>query len=191
MRVPSETASPEPALAQLRAARRSATGEQIARDFEALLQQNPRALYRDGGPVHLTASAIVVDAPGDHVALVWHRKGQFWVQPGGHLEDGETSFEAACRREVAEETGLVDLERVGYGPAVLHQHDLSAAFGSCRAHWDVQYLLRAPLPAAQVPLRPSEESPEVIWAPWEALPVGTVEDLTGTLAMLGTWMARS
>ena len=100
------------------------------------------------------------------------------------------SFEAATRREVAEETGLTDLERVGDGPAVLHQHDLSAAFGSCRAHWDVQYLLRAPLPAAQVPLRPSEESPEVTWAPWDALPEGTVEDLPGNLALLGDWMAR-
>lgn len=181
---------PEPALAQLRAAHNGATGEQIAREFEDLLQQDPRALYRDGGPVHLTASAIVVDAPVEHVALVWHRKGQFWVQPGGHLEDGEMSFEAATRREVAEETGLTDLERVGDGPAVLHQHDLSAAFGSCRAHWDVQYLLRAPLPAAQVPLRPSEESPEVTWAPWDALPEGTVEDLPGNLALLGDWMAR-
>lgn len=190
MTAPPEPVLPEPALAQLRAARDGACGEQIAREFEELLRQNPRALYRDGGPVHLTASAIVMDAPGEHVALVWHRKGRFWVQPGGHLEDGETSFEVASRREVEEETGLVGLERVGDGPAVLHQHALSMAFGSCRAHWDVQYLLRAPLPAAQVPLRPSAESPEVIWAPWDALPEGTVEDLADNLALLGHGVAR-
>ena len=129
---------PEPALAQLRAAHNGATDEQIAREFEDLLQQNPRALYRDGGPVHLTASAIVVDAPGEHVALVWHRKCRFWVQPGGHLEDGEHSLESASRREVAEEIGLEDLERVGDGPAALHAHSLDAAFGSCAEHWDVQ-----------------------------------------------------
>lgn len=194
------TAPPEPALQQVRAARSAATGERIARQYESLLQQNPQAAYRDGGPVHLTASAIVVDAPGEHVALVWHRKGQFWVQPGGHLEPGETSLEAAALREVAEETGVDEVQRIGPGPAVLHQHDLAAAFGSCRAHWDVQYLLRTPRPAAMAPLRPSEESPEVIWAPWpllagarsrhRSLPAGTVADLGETLELLGMWAAR-
>lgn len=192
------------ALAELRAARSAASGEDVAREYEALLRENPRALYRDGGPVHLTASAIVVDAPGEHVLLVWHRKGQFWVQPGGHLEPGETSLEEASLREVAEETGVRDVERIGSGPAVLHQHDLSAAFGSCRAHWDVQYLLRTPLPAAQMPLRPSGETPEVIWAPWrlvsptrgadrapQELPVGTVDDLAENLVLLGEWAARA
>ena len=50
------------------------------------------------------------------------------------------------------------------------------------------------------PLRPSEESPEVIWAPWpllagarsrqRPLPAGTVADLGETLELLGTWAAR-
>jgi 8-oxo-dGTP diphosphatase len=43
------------------------------------------------------------------VLLVRQRGGPFkdaWLLPGGGLEDGE-SFEAALRREIAEETGLV------------------------------------------------------------------------------------
>lgn len=199
---PHAEGTPEPAVpnlglvrAQLAAAASSVSGPQRAKEYLDLLERSPRALYRDGGPVHLTASAIVVDAPGEQVALVWHRKGEFWVQPGGHLEPGEIDLELAARREVAEETGLEELERVGDGPAMLHQHDLSAAFGRCRAHWDVQYLLRAPAPASAVPLRASDESPKVRWVPWprrpgragrdlSALPAGTVADLPETLAAL-------
>jgi len=189
-------AVPEPAATELERAVLAAVSDPgLAREYLALLRGTPRALYRDGGPAHLTASAVVVDAPGEHVALVWHLKGRFWVQPDGHLEDGETSLERAARREVAEEIGLEDLALVGDGPAMLHRHGLDAAFGRCREHWDVQFLLRAPRPAAQMPLRASEESGAVEWFPWpsrtplagtaqELLPVGVVPDLPATLEAL-------
>src|SRR5690625_7212952 len=98
-------------------------------DCLELLRSSPRALHREGGPRHLTASAVVIDAPAEHVALMWHRKGQFWVQPGGHLEEGEASSEKAARREVTEETGLEARERAGAGPAGLHGPTLEAALG--------------------------------------------------------------
>lgn len=187
------------ALAEIARAAAAPSGPGLAAEFAALVEETPRALHRDGGPRHLTASAIVVDAPGEHVALVWHRKGRFWVQPGGHLEAGETSFEAAARREVAEETGLEDLEVVGDGPAVLHRHGLDAAFGTCHEHWDVQYLLRTRRPAAAEPLRPSDESPEVVWVRWPlhdpeaaktaTLPEGTVPDLAPNLRELTRHLA--
>ena len=182
------------ALAELSAALSPAR-----QDYLELLGSVPRALYRDGGPRHLTASAVVIDAPAEHVALLWHRKGRFWVQPGGHLEEGEASFERAARREVAEEIGLESLERVGAGPAVLHRHTLDSAFGRCEEHWDVQYLLRAPAPAAQLPLTASVESPEVLWVPWplidggprrssSALPEGTVADMPDKLEELADYL---
>lgn len=182
------------ALAELAAASSPARA-----DYCELLRSAPRALYRDGGSRHLTASAVVIDAPAEHVALIWHRKGRFWVQPGGHLEEQETSFERAARREVAEEIGLTDLERVGAGPAVLHRHALDAAFGRCTEHWDVQYLLRATAPAAELPLIASVESPEVLWVPWPlvdggprrssaALPPGTVADMPGKLEELAAYL---
>src|SRR5690625_7231341 len=103
---------------------------------------------------------------------MWHRQGQCWVQPGGHLEEGEASFEQAARREVTEEIGLEGLERVGAGPAVLHRHTLDAAFGRCEEHWDVQYLLRAPAPACQLPLTACAETTEELWVLWSLLAVG-------------------
>ena len=68
-------------------------------------------------------------------------------------------------------------------------------------HWDVQYLLRAPAPAAELPLTVSEESVEVRWVPWplrgsgperdtSALPEGTVPDLAATLDALAGHLAR-
>lgn len=190
----------EAAFAELQLARDAASGPEMAAEYTALLQGSPNALYREGGPRHLTASAVVIDAPGEHIALVWHRKGSFWVQPGGHLEAGETSFELAARREVAEEVGLSALERVGPGPAVLHSHQLDAAFGACAEHWDVQFLLRAPGPASATPLATSDESPEVRWIPWPLLdggpsrstahlPEGTVPDMAAKLDALAPFLA--
>ncbi|MGY5763748.1 NUDIX hydrolase [Brachybacterium sp. DNPG3] len=155
-----------------------------AREYVDLVRADPGALRREGGPRHLTASGVVVDAPGEHLALVWHLKGRFWVQPGGHIEDADVDLEQAARREVAEEIGLRDLERVGPGPALLHRHALDSGFGACTEHWDVQYLLRAPLPAGELPLAVSEESGAVRWAPLADLPEGTVSDMPEKLARL-------
>lgn len=51
-----------------------------------------------------TASALVVE--NGRVLLVDHPSLGRWVQPGGHVETGETPDEAAIR-EVREETGVV------------------------------------------------------------------------------------
>lgn len=196
-----EAEGPSRVVALLREARSPGVGDADRRAYLSLVSKNPGALHRDGGPVHLTASAIVVDAPIEHVALLWHRKGRFWVQPGGHIEPGETDLEAAARREVAEEMGLTDLELVVPGPAVLHRHELSASFGACREHWDVQFLLRTRRPAAEVPLSTSAETPQARWVPWPlihggpqrstaALPEGTVPDMPGKLETLARVIAE-
>lgn len=58
-------------------------------------------------PGHLTASAFVLSPDGSAVLLVFHKKLGIWVQPGGHVEPDDESLQAAARREVAEEVGLV------------------------------------------------------------------------------------
>jgi 8-oxo-dGTP pyrophosphatase MutT (NUDIX family) len=53
---------------------------------------------------HITASGLVVD--NKKVLLIFHPYIKSWLQPGGHVDDGESPVDAAIR-EVYEETGLV------------------------------------------------------------------------------------
>lgn len=52
---------------------------------------------------HFTASALIID--NDKVLLVYHKKLDAWLYPGGHIEENENPDEALLR-EVEEETGL-------------------------------------------------------------------------------------
>lgn len=51
-----------------------------------------------------TASVYILDQ--GKVLLIYHKKLQKWLQPGGHIDPGELPSEAAVR-EALEETGMV------------------------------------------------------------------------------------
>ena len=121
------------------------------------------AVRRADRPSHLTASAVVLDASRTHTLLVLHAKVGLWLQPGGHLEGGDTSLAAGALREAVEETGVAGLTVVSEVPVHLDRHP-----GPCGGeHLDVCFALTAPDGA--VPLM-SEESLDVQWFNVGALP---------------------
>jgi 8-oxo-dGTP pyrophosphatase MutT (NUDIX family) len=60
-------------------------------------------------PLHVTASAVIVQPDSGDLLLRWHQRQQAWLQVGGHADPGETSPLAIALREAGEETGLTDL----------------------------------------------------------------------------------
>lgn len=149
---------------------RSAPAADAAARFEALAWEallrsaGAPALTRAHAPFHLTASAIVLSPDAASTCLVLHGKIGQWVQPGGHLEPGDTSVAEAAAREVREETGLGG--RVGAAPLLLSRHPAPCAPGVVDWHLDVQHLIVAEPAPPQV----SAESEHVAWWPVDALP---------------------
>jgi 8-oxo-dGTP pyrophosphatase MutT (NUDIX family) len=134
------------------------------------------------GLVHVTASAIVVSDAGDKVALHLHKRLGMWLQPGGHIDAGETPAQGALR-EAEEETGLPVRHEDGTG---LFVHVDVHAGPKGHTHHDLRYIVRAP----EVPMNPAEgESPDARWFTWdeaiEIADVGLVGGLLATKALLG------
>ena len=102
---------------------------------------------------HVTSSAFVVSSRG--VILHRHKVLGIWVQPGGHVDAGESPEEAAVR-ETREETGLDARHRE---PATIFHVDVHAGPNG-HTHYDVRYVLEC---EAREPSPPEGESPEVYW----------------------------
>ncbi len=131
--------------------------------FAELVATLDRPFDEAAGPVHITASAVVVGDRG--VVLHKHKRLGLWLQPGGHIDPGETPWDAA-RREAIEETGLPatfpDSGSDGAGePQLVHVDVHPGPRG--HTHLDVRYLLHAP---AVRPAPPEGESQEVDWFSW-------------------------
>jgi 8-oxo-dGTP pyrophosphatase MutT (NUDIX family) len=123
---------------------------------------------------HVTASAIVVGRRGTVLHL--HKRLGRWMQPGGHIDPGETP-PVAARREALEELGLA-VEHPADGPHLIHLDVHEAALG--HIHLDLRYLL---LGADADPAPPPGESPEARWCSWEEAEAQADDALRGALGL--------
>jgi 8-oxo-dGTP pyrophosphatase MutT (NUDIX family) len=111
-------------------------------DEAALLAEPVRLLSEGGGfasrrnfAMHVTAGALLVRGDAE-ILLVEHLAYGITLQPGGHLEPGDTSLVGAAVRELAEETGV----------------DPGAVFPASQVPVYIEY--------GRVPARPEKDEPE-------------------------------
>jgi 8-oxo-dGTP pyrophosphatase MutT (NUDIX family) len=125
-------------------------------------------------PTHVTASGIVVGRRGTVLHL--HKRLGRWMQPGGHIDPGETP-PVAARREALEELGLA-VDHPAGGPHLLHLDVHEAALG--HTHLDLRYLL---VGDDADPHPPPGESPEARWFGWDEATAAADEALVGGLGL--------
>lgn len=134
--------------------RESESLERFVEAFDLLDQP----FSQEADPVHVTGSAVVVGPRG--VLLHRHKRLGIWLQPGGHVDPGETPW-AAALREAREETGL-DVRFVG-SPELVHVDVHPGPRG--HTHLDLRYLVDG---GHADPSPPPGESQEIGWFDWPA-----------------------
>jgi ADP-ribose pyrophosphatase YjhB (NUDIX family)/L-amino acid N-acyltransferase YncA len=130
---------------------------------------------------HVTASAIVVGPRG--VVLHRHKRLGIWLQPGGHIDAGETPADAALR-ECLEEIGL-SAEHFSGQPALVHVDTHDGPRG--HYHLDLRFLLAAP---DDDPNPPEGESPDARWWSFEELRQHHEPGIAGILSALRHFTTR-
>lgn len=145
----------------------------------AMEHNGDSSLYKGLAPDHVTASCFVFDETGTQTLLSFHRKGQFWVQLGGHLERGDGSLREAAIREFREESGIVGPAWFSPHYVEIDIHALSSGFSGCQHHLDVAYSAVVP---RETEILISDESDDLAWWPVDKLPGGSADCLDVRLA---------
>lgn len=150
--------------------------EALRQAFLGFLAARVDACSRSCAAGHLTASAVVLDATKERVLLTLHPRVGRWLQLGGHCEPTDTTLMAAALREATEESGIAGL-RIEPEPVHLDVHPVTCSLGVPTRHFDVRYVVRAPMAAR--PVR-SDESIDLQWWPVDMLPAtaGVRSDVT-------------
>ncbi|WP_199439464.1 NUDIX hydrolase [Umezawaea beigongshangensis] len=146
--------------------------EALRHAYLGFLAAREDGCLRSCEPGHVTASAVVLDAAAEHVLLTLHPRVGRWLQLGGHCEPDDETLLGAALREATEESGITGL-RIEPRPIHLEVHPITCSLGKPTRHFDVRFLVRAPVGAR--PVR-SAESDDLQWWPLDSLP-SNVDDL--------------
>ncbi len=166
---------------------RHPTEAATAAAFTDFVREHPDCCARELACGHLTGSAWVLDAAGERVLLLHHRRLGRWLQPGGHA-DGQCDLAAVAQRELAEETGLDAPRLLAAEPFDLDRHEIPSRPGHpAHHHYDIRWLMQAP--AGFVPRLAPTEATDVAWVPLAEVagynPEPSLERLV--VKILGRW----
>lgn len=135
-------------------------------DFISFIDHFPLCFDRALQTGHVTGSAWIINRFATHCLLVYHKKLQRWLQPGGHA-DGIPDVYQVAFREAREETGLKDLSPISESFFDIDIHTIPSRPGEpAHAHYDIRYLFRADKDELLIL---SKESLDLQWIPLEQL----------------------
>ena len=127
-----------------------------------LVSENP--LSRSNQLGHITASCLVIK--GSKALLIFHPYIKEWLQPGGHIDDGELPIEAAIR-EVYEETGILcEPTESRLDPIDIDLHEIPAnpkKGEGAHLHIDLLFVLQV------IEERDSPEDIQKAWVPFDQI----------------------
>ncbi|NUN13176.1 MAG: NUDIX hydrolase [Myxococcales bacterium] len=119
-------------------------------------------------PGHFTASGFLLAPDHSGLLLIHHKKLGRWLQPGGHALPNEDDPLEMVKREIEEETGIVDIEVKTPTPFDLDIHRIPAKGNEpAHEHFDIRYLFLVNDPT-QV-RRCYEETNDIRWFTWDEL----------------------
>jgi 8-oxo-dGTP pyrophosphatase MutT (NUDIX family) len=123
----------------------NAIEERYRVDIISFVRRLPQAWWqRSVSEGHVTASAMVINIQRTHALLLHHAKLNRWLQPGGHIDDTDTSPSHGALREAREETGLLQLALTNEKLFDVDVHAIPARSAEpAHLHYDVRYLVIA------------------------------------------------
>lgn len=76
--------------------------------LQSFIKNTPRPFDRNTSEGHVTATAFIIDESRSFALMIFHRKLNMWLPPGGHCDENSNVFSTAFR-EATEETGIQTL----------------------------------------------------------------------------------
>lgn len=119
-------------------------------------------------PGHVTGSGLLISADGKRVLLNHHKFLDMWIGFGGHA-DGETDILNVCAREIAEESGIEDIEPLTESIVDVSVHPVpeNPKKGEpAHQHFDIRYIFRV-RNAANENFALSDESVSLRWCNYD------------------------
>lgn len=128
--------------------------DDIAKVLDARISESPEsfALYRqrleegrltrdENTESHFCVYFLPYNPATKEVFIVHHKKSGLWIAPGGHIDEGETLFQA-LNREVNEELGVEQSFTEMPVPFLLTITRIDSATHPCKTHFDIWFLLK-------------------------------------------------